>query len=291
MGLDLRKVAHFVAVAEERSMTRAAARLHLSQQALSMSMRALERELGVPLLDRTSRGVTLLASGEAFYADAVPLLAAATAAVGRALRADRGEPELLRIGHTPSVTDIEVTELLAAAPAHHAGAAVQVVAVLPEDLAHRLRDRSIDVALTRAAAPPGDMAGYVVAHHRLRLAVRSGHRLARRDAVTLPEIAAETLVVGAPPGVCPYTDLLLGLCRRAGFEPRHRVAPVQGIPPVTTVLGNDGAALVTELPGPALGGAVRVVDLAPATTVPVLATWRRDTHSAVRDGLLAALAG
>ena len=79
-------------------------------------MRALERELGVPLLDRSSRGVTLLASGEAFYADAVPLLAAATAAVGRALRADRGEPELLRIGHTPSVTDIEVTELLAALP-------------------------------------------------------------------------------------------------------------------------------------------------------------------------------
>lgn len=172
MGLDLRKVAHFVAVAEERSMTRAATRLHLSQQALSMSMRALERELGVPLLDRSSRGVTLLASGQAFYADAVPLLTAATAAVGRVLRADRGEPELLRIGHTPSVTGIEVTELLAAAPAHHAGAAVQVVAVLPEDL----RDRSIDVALSRAAAPPGDMAGYVMAHHRLRLAVRSGAR-------------------------------------------------------------------------------------------------------------------
>ena len=117
MGLDLRKVEHFVAVAEERSMTRAAARLHLSQQALSMSMRALERELGVPLLDRSRRGVALLASGEALYADAVPLLAAATAAVGRARRADRGEPELLRIGHTPAVTGIEVTEMLAGAPA------------------------------------------------------------------------------------------------------------------------------------------------------------------------------
>ena len=66
---------------------------------------------------------------------------------------------------------------------------------------------------------------------------------------------------------------------------------MQGIPPVTTVLGTDGAALVTEAPGPALGGAVRVVDLAPATTVPVLATWRRDTRSAVRDVLLAGLAG
>ena len=151
MGLDLRKVAHFVAVAEERSMTRAAARLHLSQQALSMSMRALERELGVPLLDRSRRGVVLLASGEALYADAVPLLAAATAAVGRARRADRGEPELLRIGHTPAVTGIEVTEMLAGAPAH--GASVQVVALLSDELDERLRDRSVDVGLSRATAP------------------------------------------------------------------------------------------------------------------------------------------
>ena len=289
MGLDLRKVEHFVAVAEERSMTRAAARLHLSQQALSMSMRALERELGVPLLDRSRRGVVLLASGEALYADAVPLLAAATAAVGRARRADRGEPELLRIGHTPAVTGIEITEMLAGAPA--SGASVQVVALLPDELSERLHDRSVDIGLSRATAPVAGLAGQVVARHRLRLAVRAGHRLAHRHAVTLPELAAETLIVGAPPGVCAYTDLLLGLCRRAGFEPRHRVTPVQGTPPVTTVLGTDGAALVTEAPGPAVGGAVRVVELEPETTVPVLASWRRDTRSVLRDVLVAGLAG
>jgi DNA-binding transcriptional LysR family regulator len=269
-------------------MTRAAARLHLSQQALSMSMRALERELGVPLLDRSRRGVALLASGEALYADAVPLLAAATAAVGRARRADRGEPELLRIGHTPAVTGIEVTEMLAGAPAY--GACVQVVALLADELGERLRDRSVDVGLSRAMAPPAGLAGQVVARHRLRLAVRAGHRLAHRHAVTFPEIAAETLIVGAPPGVCAYTDLLLGLCRRAGFEPRHRVTPVQGTPPVTTVLGNDGAALVTEPPGPAVGGAVQVVELEPETTVPVLASWRGDTRSTLRDVLVAGLA-
>jgi DNA-binding transcriptional LysR family regulator len=252
-------------------------------------MRVLEREVGVTLLARSRRGVALLPSGEALYADAVPLLASAAAAVGRARRADRGEPELLRIGHIPAVTGVEVTEMLTGASAAPAGAAVQIVAVLPEELDHRLRDRSIDIALSRAVAPPDDMAGQVVARHRLRLAVRAGHRLAQRDAVTLPEIAAETLVVGAPPGVCTYTDLLLDMCRRAGFEPRHRVTPVQGTPPVTSVLGNDGAALVTELPGPALGGAVRVVELEPVTSVPVLATWRRDTRSAVRDGLLATL--
>ena len=133
-------------------MTRAAARLRLSQQALSMSMRALERELGVPLLDRSRRGVALLASGEALYADAVPLLAAATAAIGRARRADRGEPELLRIGHTPAVTGIEVTEMLAGAPAH--GASVQVVA-LPVRRAQRAPARPV----RRHRSEPGDGAG------------------------------------------------------------------------------------------------------------------------------------
>ena len=290
MGLDLRKVEHFVAVAEERSMTRAVARLRLSQQALSMSMRALERELGVPLLDRSSRGVALLASGEALYADAVPLLAAATAAVGRARRADRGEPELLRIGHTPAVTGIEVTEMLAGLPAASASVALQVVALLPDELDERLRDRFIDVGLSRATAPPDGLAGQVVARHRLRLAVRAAHRLAHRLAVTLPDLAAETLVVGAPAGVCAYTDLLLGLCRQAGFEPRHRVTPFQGTPPVTTVLGNDGVALVTEAPGAAVGGAVRVIELEPETTVPVLASWRHDTRFALRDVVVAGLA-
>ena len=169
------------------------------------------------------------------------------------------------------------------------GAAVQVLALLPAGLGERLRDRSIDIGLSRSTALPDGMAGQVVARHRLRPAVRTGHRLARRKAVTLRDLAAETLVVSAPPGVCPDTDLLLHLCRRAGFEPRHRVTPVLGTPPVTAVLGTDGAALVTELPGPAVGGAVQVVELEPETTVPMLATWPRDSRSPVRDVLLAGL--
>ncbi|MYS48827.1 LysR family transcriptional regulator, partial [Streptomyces sp. SID6013] len=65
MGLDLHKLDHLIAVAEEHSITRAAARLHLSQQALSTSIRVLEREVGVPLLERTAAGVVLLPAGAA----------------------------------------------------------------------------------------------------------------------------------------------------------------------------------------------------------------------------------
>jgi hypothetical protein len=58
---------------------------------------------------------------------------------------------------------------------------------------------------------------------------------------------------------------------------------------VTAVLGTDGVALVTDAPGPAVGGAVQVLELEPTTTVPLVAAWRSDTRSRARDLLLGAL--
>ena len=288
--LDLRKVAHFITVVEERTMTGAARRLQLSQQALSMSIRALERDLGVVLLHRDRRGVALLPAGRQLYADGVQLLAAATTAAERARQADGSTGALLRIGHTPSVTGVEVTEVLAAAEAAPDGVTIQVIQVPPTDLSDRLWDRSIDLGLRRSLSPASGLAGHVVARHRLRVAVRREHPLAQREVLTLRDIAAETLVVPAP-GDSPDADLLLAICRDAGVEPRHRVDPVQGTPPVTAVLGNDDVALVTDAPGSAVGGAVRVVELEPATTLPLLATWRRDSRCPARDAVVQALAG
>lgn len=63
---ELRQPRTFVAVAEERNFTRAAERLHLAQQAVSKSVRQLERELGVELLERTTREVRLTPPGPHF---------------------------------------------------------------------------------------------------------------------------------------------------------------------------------------------------------------------------------
>jgi DNA-binding transcriptional LysR family regulator len=289
MQLDMRKLTHFVAAVEERSMTRAAGRLRLSQQALSMSIRALERELGTPLLERGRGGVELLPAGRSLYADGVPLLSAASAAVARARRAAEGGIELLRVGHTPAVTDVDVITMMADVPTALAAAVMQVVQIPSDDLGDRLWDRSIDLGLTRAMSRIDGITGRVLARHRLRLAVCSGHRLALREVVHLRDVAAETLVVPAPAHVSGDTKLLLALLRTAGVEPRYRVSAVQGMPPVTAVLGTDGVALVTDAPGPAVGGAVQVLELEPTTTVPLVAAWRSDIRSRARDLLLGEL--
>jgi DNA-binding transcriptional LysR family regulator len=102
--LELRHLSAFVAIAEELHFGRAAARLQVSQSPLSQSIRALEAELGVRLLERTTRRVTLLPAGEAFLPRAREALAAAAHAVDDARAAAAGELGRLAIGFTGSMT-------------------------------------------------------------------------------------------------------------------------------------------------------------------------------------------
>src|SRR3982751_859397 len=100
---DLRQLRTFVAVAEELNFTRAAERLHLAQQAVSRSVAQLERELGVELLERTTREVALTAAGAALLSDGRDVVASADAAFERASAVGRGTAGTVRIGVTPAV--------------------------------------------------------------------------------------------------------------------------------------------------------------------------------------------
>jgi DNA-binding transcriptional LysR family regulator len=98
VGVDLRDLRYFVAVADELHFSRAAARLHLDQPTLSRRVRRLERQLGVELLRRTTRSVALTDAGRAFLERARDSLAAADAAIAAAREAANGHVGVLRIG-------------------------------------------------------------------------------------------------------------------------------------------------------------------------------------------------
>ncbi|MEV4731530.1 LysR substrate-binding domain-containing protein [Saccharopolyspora sp. NPDC049426] len=288
MTLDLHKLGHLIAVAEEGGFTQAARRLHLSQQALSTSIRALEREVGVELLDRGGSKLTVLPAGEALIADARLLHGAARSALLRARRIGRGETDVLRIGHTPAVTGDEVTALLHRVHEVQPELSTQVNQRYPGELTEGLVAGELDLVLCRGMTPDRGLVATTLAHHRLRVAVAADHRLARRDSVELGELADETIVVWGLPGRSGYTDLLIECCRQAGFEPDIRRNPIQGTPPVTAVQGTDDLALVTAAAGPAAGGTVRVLELLPPTFVPLHALWPQHTNSPAREDFLAA---
>jgi DNA-binding transcriptional LysR family regulator len=111
-GMELRHLEYFVAVAEERNFTRAAARVHIVQSAISSAIKSLERELGTPLLERTSRRVLLTDAGTVFLPKARATLDAARDARDAVDEVRGGLRGMIRIGTMTSVSLVDVPALL-----------------------------------------------------------------------------------------------------------------------------------------------------------------------------------
>lgn len=287
-SLDLRRLGHFVAVADAAGFTRAAGQLHLSQQALSSSVRQLEKELGVALLVRAGRRITLTAAGQALLDEGRTLLAAART-IAQHTRAVAGEaPEEFVVAHSPAISSTDVYTLLAPAITAAPATSFTVLQLFPDRLLASIHDGTVQLGLRRGVAPQERLASAVARYDRLRVAVRTEHPLADRARISVADLAAEAIALWAPPGASYYSDFLVNACRRAGFEPAYRVSRVQGCPPEAAPLTDDAVAFVTAPPGPALGGAVRVIELDGPVLVPMQALWQPHTRSPVRELILAA---
>jgi LysR family transcriptional regulator, benzoate and cis,cis-muconate-responsive activator of ben and cat genes len=145
-GMETRELRYFVAVAEELHFGRAAQRLGIAQPPLSRAIRQLERRLGVRLLDRTSRGVTLTVGGSVLLREGRAALDAVAAADRRTRRAATGGPALVLVTKAGASGEL-LRKLLDAYAAEPGAVTVDVVLCGVGDQERMLRDGRADVAL------------------------------------------------------------------------------------------------------------------------------------------------
>jgi DNA-binding transcriptional LysR family regulator len=185
-GIDLDRLRSFHALAAELHFTRAAARLHLTQPALSQQIRALERHLGTPLVVRHARGCTLTTAGAQVAAETSRLLAEADAAAARIMAAAQGR---LRLAYTRSArggrVDALVTRFRAEFPQVEVvpstgWTAPNVAGLLAGDL---------DAAFVRPPLYEPSLTCLLVDSEELLLAVPAAHPLARRRRIPRPAVA------------------------------------------------------------------------------------------------------
>src|SRR4051794_29457957 len=176
--MELHQLAYVVAVAEEGSFTRAAAREHVAQPGVSAQVRRLEAELGQPLFDRGPGAVTLTAAGEAVLPFARAALAGAAgvrAAVDELAGLIRGR---VAVGVVPSVGG-RLADPLAAFHAEHPGVEVTLVEDTSDALLDGVRTGRLDLALAGVAGDaPAGLATATVSDEELVAAVAPDHRLA-----------------------------------------------------------------------------------------------------------------
>ena len=219
MTPELRQLRYFVTVAEESNLTRAARRLHIAQQSLSQQIRSLERQLGVTLFERTSRGVELTEIGEVLRDEARPLLAAAERAVEAVRRAAAGEQGELRVGVLASVANHLTPPLVRAFGERHPGIRLLAEDVTVAAMVKGLREGTLDAGLGR---PPlvDDLESEVIMREPIAAVLPEGHPLADRDELELADLADEPWVLTPRESWPPWHRLYDEEYALAGYRPR-----------------------------------------------------------------------
>ncbi|HEU0204500.1 MAG TPA: LysR substrate-binding domain-containing protein [Burkholderiaceae bacterium] len=195
IDLSTRELRAFLALAEERNFTRAAARCFLSQPAFSALIRTLEESLGARLFDRTTRSVDLTAEGRAFIDNARRLLHDTEAAVGDVRDHAARRRGRVALAVLPSLAAGWLPPLLADFHARYPGIELDVADVLSEECVERVRTGRADFALaaTRSEAP--ELRTERFAADDFSVVCRRDHPLAkRRGSVRLGDIAPYPIV-------------------------------------------------------------------------------------------------
>lgn len=253
--MEIRQLQHLLAVADEGSFTRAAARLHLSQPGLSASIKTLELELGTQLFVRHGRRVDLTESGRALYSGARRVLAALDATKAQVAGGSRGVQRTLSVGSIPLFAGLDLAALIRKFTARHPEVVVAVTVGFPVDLMEKVRQGEIDLAfVTMPRRVPEDLSLLPVATYPMVLACPLGHRLADRPVVDFATLESETFVDFDP--VLAAREVTDDAFHAAGIQ--RRIAATS----------NEIGSLL-ELVAHGLGVAIVPRPLALATRVPI----------------------
>ena len=243
--MDLRQLKYFIAVCEAGSFSRAAERLHISQPPLSTQLKSLEAELGVRLLERSNRGVTVTTAGQVFFEEMRAVLARLERGKAMARNAGRGDVGTLSIGFV-SIADYGILPpTLKQFRSLYPAVTVQLHEMTTDAQVREIRAARLDLGIGLGPLEAPDIQFQRVTTEGLVLAVPTGHRLTKGGkAVDLKTLSNESFII-PPRELAPgLFDLVIGKCRAAGFTPRITQQARQMQTVISLVACGMGLALV-----------------------------------------------
>lgn len=221
-NVELRHLRYFATVAEEKNITRAAARLFVTQPALSRQIKDLEKLLGVALFVRASSGLSLTPAGQAFLPQARQILEQSAEAMLSMRRFIECRNHSLAVGYIAPALGSFLGAALQVFRQRHPQLEVKLFELPPGRQIEALREGRLDIALIGHACPELRREFELVTIRRIPLvaALSATHPLARRAAIKLSELKHEVFI-GLDEATFPgRNEVIRAVCRKAGFTPR-----------------------------------------------------------------------
>ena len=205
--MDFKQLRYFCVIAQEKSITKAAEKCYIAQPSLSQSIANLEKELGVKLLDRASRGISLTQAGEVFYRYATGVL-----------------QEEKQIRQKLLDTDKEPAGEITLCIGCYASTVLRLVSEFKKEYPHvafRLMEKrktgeKPDLVIANCREKENDYSSEKLYEERLLALHAKNHPLARRKSVRLEELSGDVFILRSGDEL---NEPVMTYCRAAGFRP------------------------------------------------------------------------
>ncbi len=287
--MELRHLRYFVAIAEERSFTRAAERLWVAQPGLSTQIRRLEAELGIKLFERHARGVDLTDAGRVFLERARAALAAAELARSTGQDLGAGLVGTVRLGIAKETPAAIVPSLLGSFGRDRPDVDVTVVESYGGTLVRDLRDGRLDALIAPFAFASGDLRSLRLGSEPWVVLVGRGHRLASPGPVAAHQLRGVPIVVTGHRDGAAYDRAVGETLNALGLTP---VLTRGGPGPALHAAVAAGSAVALTTAAAATSGDMLVRPLELSPRIGFALVWRDETPApALGEFIRAAQAG
>jgi LysR family hydrogen peroxide-inducible transcriptional activator len=193
--MEIHQLRYFVAVADEGSFSRAAAKVRVAQPSLSQQIRKLEAEVGQPLFDRLPRSVVLTEAGRCLIDYARQILAS----IGDARRCvDELKGEVagkVAVGAIPTIAPYVLPELVVTFQKHYPQVTLEIVEDVTDGISRRIEAGELDVALASTCRPSPTLRRESLGNEPLLALVPEGHPLAKKDVVEFDDLKSQRFLL------------------------------------------------------------------------------------------------
>lgn len=276
--MELRQLRYLVALADEHHFTRAAAREHVAQPALSQQILRLEAELGLALVQRTTRRVALTEAGELMVARARRVLAEVASAQAEVAGLRGLRTGQVTVGAMHTMGPVDLSALLADFRDAYPGVELSVREQASEELAEMLRADELDLAFLSVTERIGShgLSLHRLVEEELVVVLPLHHELAQRsEGLALAALAQDTFISFREGS--RLRELLVSAGHSVGFQPHVALESNDARRICSLVSRGLGVAILPRSDAQDAGGAVAVAELCqPPLSRDITLAWRAD---------------